>query len=194
MADRRGFSLLELVLVLALVVIVGSLAAPAAVKGFSSTRLRRAGDQVLAALADCRRTAVATGLPQEFRFQADGGQYQYGPWSQVAVSSEATPGSDSEVALPASTQLRLPDEIVFGDGRVLLEVAETDDLQVASTRDDRDAWSRPVVFRPDGGSTHASLVLSNDNEQHLRITIRGLTGLARASDVLSRDELEEAER
>ena len=44
-------------------------------------------------------------------------------------------------------------------------------------------WSPPILFNPDGTTSDASLVLQNDKGQTIRVTLRGLTGIADASDV-----------
>ena len=52
-----------------------------------------------------------------------------------------------------------------------------DPLQASS----RAAWSTPILFFPDGTASQATVVLQNDRSQYVRLTIRGLTGVARAS-------------
>jgi hypothetical protein len=38
------------------------------------------------------------------------------------------------------------------------------------------------------------VVLANDRNQFLRLTLRGLTGVGRATDILSREEVQRADR
>src|SRR5690606_2554574 len=52
----------------------------------------------------------------------------------------------------------------------------------------------PIPCCPDGSCTEASMVLKNDQDQVLRLTLRGLTGVGRASQVLGRDELQRTSR
>jgi hypothetical protein len=44
-------------------------------------------------------------------------------------------------------------------------------------------WSPPILFKPDGTTSDASVVLQNDRGETIRVTLRGLTGIASASEV-----------
>src|SRR5689334_7727210 len=80
----RGMTLVELLLVLALLVIIGSLVVPVFVGSFSSVRLRRAGDEVLARWAQARGRAIETGDIFQFRYASGTGTYQVEPWLPIA--------------------------------------------------------------------------------------------------------------
>ena len=62
----RGFTLLELVLVLGLIALASTLAAAALAGGFDGMRLRSAAKDVAAQLRFTRAQAIATGEPQRF--------------------------------------------------------------------------------------------------------------------------------
>ena len=62
----RGFSLLEMILVLALVALASLLAAAALTGGFDGMRLRAAAREVAAQLRFTRAQAIATGESQRF--------------------------------------------------------------------------------------------------------------------------------
>ena len=62
----RGFTLLELILVLALVALASGLAAAALSGGFDGMRLRSAAKEIAAQLRFTRAQAIATGEPQRF--------------------------------------------------------------------------------------------------------------------------------
>ena len=74
-------TLVELLLVLALLVVVGSLAAPLYEGSFSSLRLRRGTDQVLASWSEARTHAIEAGKIYQFRFEPEGGKYRVDPWA-----------------------------------------------------------------------------------------------------------------
>lgn len=67
-SGARGFSLLEMILVLALVALASMLAAAAIGGGFDGMRLRSAAKEVAAQLRFTRAQAIATGEPQRFTF------------------------------------------------------------------------------------------------------------------------------
>lgn len=69
MRPRRatgGFSLLELLLVIALIAAIGALTAAALTGGMDGVRLRSAAKQVAAQLRFTRAQAIASGKPQRF--------------------------------------------------------------------------------------------------------------------------------
>ena len=62
----RGFSLLEIVLVIAIIALASLLAAAALTGGIDGLRLRSAAREVAAQLRYTRAQALATGVPQRF--------------------------------------------------------------------------------------------------------------------------------
>ena len=62
----RGFSLLEMLLVLAIIAFAGLLAASAMTGGFDGIRLRSASSEIAAQLRFTRAQALATGKRQDF--------------------------------------------------------------------------------------------------------------------------------
>ncbi|KAB7765523.1 type II secretion system protein GspH [Xanthomonas maliensis] len=82
---HRGTSLLEMLLVIALIAIAGVLAAAALSGGVDGMRLRSAGKAIASQLRYTRTQAIATGVPQRFvidpaqrRWEAPGGHH--GEW------------------------------------------------------------------------------------------------------------------
>lgn len=51
--------------------------------------------------------------------------------------------------------------------------------------------SSPILFYPDGTSSTAQLLLTNQQEQFVVLQLRGVTGLAAVSDLLSVDEVQQ---
>jgi type II secretory pathway pseudopilin PulG len=208
-----GITLVELLLVLALLVIIGSLAAPAVTNSFASVRLRRAGDKVVTTWAQARTKAIETGVPCQFRFMPESGQARLEAWSpaQAADATPAqTPTTDalpkttdaaaaSTVADPTSADdadvptvnLQLPEPVKFHNGESLVDDPLSHEARVDQLATSTGAsWSTPILFFPDGTTSQAAVTLVNDRQQYLRVTLRGLTGTARASAVLSREELD----
>lgn len=62
----RGFSLLEMLLVLAIIAFAGMLAAGVMTGGLDGLRLRSASSEIAAQLRFTRAQAIATGKPQRF--------------------------------------------------------------------------------------------------------------------------------
>lgn len=72
----RGVSLLEMLLVVALIALVGVLAAAAMGGGVDGMRLRSAGKQIAAELRFARTQALAGGQPQRFVIDPRGHRWQ----------------------------------------------------------------------------------------------------------------------
>ena len=68
MHARRGFTLIELVVVIMLLAVVTALAASAVSRGLPGQQLRRASREIAAELRYTRARAIATGRPQVFVF------------------------------------------------------------------------------------------------------------------------------
>jgi Tfp pilus assembly protein FimT len=203
-------TLVELLVVLALLVVIGSIVVPVFTGSFSSVRLRRAGDQILTRWSQARAMAIERGETYQFTFTPESGTYQVGPWMPLveeviggtATSSASTATSTtatSESAAIAATEdptgqsVSLPDQITFKSGQIAVEDALTAERQVASMQAQGDDASTPILFFPDGTTSQASVVLANDRNQFIRLTLRSLTGVGRATDILSQEELDRAQ-
>ncbi len=215
---------MELLLVLALLVVAASLAIPAVTGAFGGVRLRRAGDIVIARWAEARTQAIETGVPYQFRFTPETGKYRLEPLSSVEQSAGGAgatnvptgaaeaPRRSSATELnaaddkPETTANRksldesstieslLPEPIKFTSGQTAVDDPLRNERRVDALEETGSTWSTPIVFFPDGSSSAATLVLQNDVPQYLRITLRSLTGVARASAVLTREEYDESSR
>jgi len=201
MTRSAGVTLVELLLVLVLLVVIGSLAAPTLTGGFDSVRLRRGTDQVLAAWTKARTGAIESGQVFQFRLTKETGTYRVGPWDESEEDSpeflaaelnplEATNGNElgSEWPLEAT----LPEGIVFVASEQLVDLAsEEGSRRVDPLSESRSSgWSAPILFYPDGTTSAAAVILRNERKQFQRATLRSLTGVARASGLLSEDEVQ----
>ena len=179
---RRALTLFEVLLVLVLLVIVGSLTMPLFEGGFASVRLKRATDQVLAAWSETRARAIETGQIQQFRFQSESGNYRSEPWFP-----EETLPSITEPATPIA-DIMLPEQVVFAEGDVQV-FDPTVGLEVTPMgQRGNGLWSSPILFFPDGSTSSATVLLRNDKQVFQRATLRALTGMGRASELLSQEE------
>jgi hypothetical protein len=208
----RGVTLMELLLVLVLLVVAGSMVVPAIMGAYSSVKLSRAGDAVITRWAEARAQAIETGVVYQFRFTPETGKYRVEPWSNLeddAAATDAASATDagSESSSPPNSlatrktlhesptvAAELPDSIVFQGGQAAVEDPTTRDRRVNSLESPRSSWSTSILFFPDGTSSQATVVLQSDVPNYLRLTLRGLTGVARASAVLSREEMDRGSR
>jgi type II secretory pathway pseudopilin PulG len=182
---HSAFTLFEVLLVLILLVIIGSLIMPLFEGGFASVRLRRATDQLLASWSETRGRAIETGQIQQFRYQPESGNYRSEPWFPEEVAPAIV-----EPVEPVA-ELMLPDEVVFAEGDVTVYDPAAAGRQVtAMGQGGSGTWSNPILFFPDGSTSAASVLLRNERGVFQRATLRALTGIGRASQLLSEEEAE----
>jgi prepilin-type N-terminal cleavage/methylation domain-containing protein len=130
-----AFTLIELVLVLVVLTVLLAIAAPS-LRGWSrGTRLRDAGEQVLAAARYARSQAVTTGANHRVEFDAGTNAYR-------------VTALDGEQYTPAAGEF----------GR---EIALPQGITLGVTREDGDV-SGVVTFYPSGRTTPARITLSAD--------------------------------
>jgi len=198
--DRRSaMTLFELLLVLVLLVVVGSLAAPLFEGSFASIRLRRGTDQVLASWSQARTHAIEAGKTYQFRFEPQGGKYRVDPWVggvdpetlEDDITLTTLDGTDAEVEVANWKQeATLPEEITFTSAESVSTDANGQSSVTRLDQESTTSWSAPIFFYPDGTTSAASLLVKNGKGLYRRATLRALTGVARASALLSREEVD----
>lgn len=172
-ARRRGFTLIEMLIVLVIVVVVIGASWPRLRTAWSKAELRSAARSVRVAMSQARLDAIDSGAPRQFRYQPGGSLYEVGVYtlSDDALLA-AAPDSTSET--PAA-QYELPHGVRFV---VTSPTAEPVSPEAAS-----DQWSEPLLFYPNGCSANAKLRLSGDEELYVNVVLRGVTGVAKVGPV-----------
>ncbi len=200
---RQAFTLMELMLVLALVVLAGAVIVPATAAMLAQQRLSSGAETIRSGLIQARLEAMRSGRPQVFQCSTGSGQISVQPWVDPADATEAAdmagsaaPGS--MVATPlggvnTGESLELPEDVVCEsvqidmDSRVmpiLNTVVNTSNVAVAPAATSAapgtpvvgtGAPATPVVLYPDGTATDALITLSGPSGK-VQIRLRGLTG------------------
>jgi prepilin-type N-terminal cleavage/methylation domain-containing protein len=214
LAPRRvsrlsGFTLIEVVLVLSLLVVIFAVSVPYLGSSFSRANLSGAADLVRGALARSRVKAMESGRAQVFRCERDNGEYKTIALADLELQNnssgvggnasyerandsenredENSSGDSSNENSPSDILRleanRLPSDVKFA----AVEVASSTMVAAIYGTAGDDSWSDPIVFNPDGTSSDASILLQNDREQTIRVTLRGLTGVATAGDIGSEE-------
>ena len=189
MNQRRAFTLMEMLLVLAIMVIVASMTLPALRGPMENQRLRKAGDVIRAEWAKARVSAMKTGRIHVFQYQTDGTGFGVEPW--YAADDDQTSTNDSSGKGGNATALRitqpLPDNISFAGGDT---TSDSRSLHLENNMGGASGKAaRPILFYPDGTSSTARVVLANRRQAFVVVSLRGLTGIAQVSDLLSADEV-----
>jgi prepilin-type N-terminal cleavage/methylation domain-containing protein len=102
MHSRRGYTLFEVVLVMAIMVIIAALASPLMFEGmYGSTKVAAAADMVRARWADCRHQAIEHGRPYRFAVIPNTGKFKIEPYDPATQAP--VPGSNSGQNGPSGT-------------------------------------------------------------------------------------------
>ena len=82
-----------------------------------------------------------------------------------------------------------PENVTFVAGEASLEArAETVDYGTDSLGSVEADWSQPILFYPDGTTSTARLVLKNERDHSIELSLRGLTGAVTVSDSYAAEE------
>jgi prepilin-type N-terminal cleavage/methylation domain-containing protein len=184
-AGRRcsGYTLLELLLVLAILVAVASAVAPTVVARMAEYRLKRGAEATRFAIAAARVHAIDLSSVYQFRYEPGGRRY-------LAVPTEIDAAAGSAGALPPSAVVsgQLPEDLSFKVATVvgpavLMPVGSTDAdwagalARVSNAGDFSSAtWSPPIIFRPDGTAVDAALNVVDQHGDGYELRVRELTG------------------
>ena len=207
---RRAFTLMEVLLVLAILVALTAIAWPMLDKAFAHRRLFIAADQVRAAWGGARVDAMDSGQTYVFQYCLDGGNYRieckataitaddplFGDLFDQPAAGASNPTSMGGANSTGSQSKKLPEGVTFAgsqtaaDTRAAALGAVTD--QAGSDSADRAAagWSDPILFYPDGTTSTAQLALQNQNNRCIILSLRGLTGTITVGEIQLTEELQ----
>lgn len=159
--DRTGFTLLEVLVVAALLVLMATVVMPSmSSMGGRGAMITTSGD-LARFVSGVRRGAIDTGTRRWLRYEVNG---------RMVLAGPADGASDASFELPEAYE--------FGDH----EAAERlpDIVADAATVEQKQAvWSPEVTFYPDGTGVDAQWTLKDDGGRVRTITVRGTTGRIR---------------
>ncbi len=173
---RSAYTLIEIVLVLALLVAMSAMVLPELRGPIARQRLVSAAETIRAAWNNARSDATMTGEIHLFRYEPDTGNYAVQRWINADTSSSSGPGPGSTTA--SDEQLSLPDEVRFIVGEQFDARAD----YAAAEMSGADTGSAPsVMFYPDGTTSTVELEIANVYDTRVRISLRGMTGVVTTS-------------
>ena len=138
---------------------------------------------------------MSSGETGVFRFALQSGRYvierQAGPEyvadEDAAIAGDRE-GSEAEGVIEC-TERTLPERVTFASGETAYDAraeglaSDTQDLPNSDY-----GLSDPILFYPDGTTSTAVVVLANEYDRTIEISLRGLTGVATVGKVQSGGE------
>ena len=182
--NRRGYTFVELLLVLALLAVLAGMAWPSVLRFSNEQTIKEAGERVRSELDRTRFRAIDEGVTYQFRYEPNGRRY-------IAVPAEregaATPTGSATPPAPtyAVASGEISEGLTFQPAPGTTPTGELvtadwlaglpESALLAQTR-----WSSPILYRPDGTGTTASFWLIDEDRRYIKLSVRELTGMATA--------------
>jgi prepilin-type N-terminal cleavage/methylation domain-containing protein len=209
--SRQAFTLLEILLVLALLALLLAVAWPTLNRSLETHRLKYAADAVQTRLARARTRAMLSGEIFPFRFQPQTGNFRIEQQSDygaaLAAGGTTAPPASGSPAPNSAAVSSAPSSSAGGSGAIQANRAPTVEEQLPNgiefvsnevqtdTRSSLVAannsftsitevpWSEPILFYPDGTATAAKVLLQGQRGRRISISLRSLTGGAKVGEI-----------
>jgi prepilin-type N-terminal cleavage/methylation domain-containing protein len=174
-AMHRAFTLFEVVLVLAILVVLAALSYPTVESMYGSYRVQAAADSIRGTWAEARTHAMEEGRPYRFSVVMGKGNFRLAPDSADFWSGNTSPDTGAANP-PLINDGALPKGIRFR--RADLPAGQSDsDTVLPGDGIDPSQWSPLAVFLPDGtGKEDVAVVLEMSGARPLVVRLRALTG------------------
>jgi Tfp pilus assembly protein FimT len=203
---RSALTLLEVVLVLAVMIAIGAIVTPRLQKSLARQRVKNSGEMVRTFFNDARVKAMKSGKIQLFRCELETSRYTVSEWESAddgsardaVVAGDPTTAAAATLPLetsdaPASTKSKsLPEGVRFVMSESLTSkrsAALEDEAFGGSPLQEDASQSSPILFYPDGSTSHSQVILADQKGNAVIVKLRGMTGLASIGDIKPLSEL-----
>jgi prepilin-type N-terminal cleavage/methylation domain-containing protein len=205
-AARLGFTLLELMLVLAIIAMISAIAIPRLSDIFERQKLRGAANDLRLVWDTARIIAMRTGQAQIFNCVPGTGSYTVKPLMlqtdatnvgqgatvmlATGAAGETTATGQLTAAAPVATEgEQLEEKITFVSCIVMGTMQAYATAQAAQVSGNSDIstqnMGQTVIFYPDGSASTAEVQIQNERGDIRAVQIRGLTGHSRVVDIVN---------
>jgi prepilin-type N-terminal cleavage/methylation domain-containing protein len=160
---RPGLTLIEVLLVMALLLALGAIAYPTLSAMYGDVRVKAAADEVRAAWTEARARAIEDGRAYRFAVEPGTGKFRVAPDSGEFWDGGSGGASDENSAPPHVQDDELPNGIVF---------------EASADLPSDGAWTTVAVFNPDG-SCQADTEITlreDDGSTPVVVRVRAMTG------------------
>ena len=183
--ERCGFSLLELILVLAILMAFAALALPNVQRSLSRQGVRKGADMFRAAMGKARVRAMRSGKVYAVFYVPNTPYYSVAAFDKApdegALASQRLASIQNRSATELFSDNLLPRQIRFAAGEV--EIDGRASLALSSSGN---SSIRPILFYPDGSSQNAKIILQNEKGDMVQVFLRGLTGTSTSTRIVER--------
>ncbi|MGB7347046.1 MAG: prepilin-type N-terminal cleavage/methylation domain-containing protein [Pirellulaceae bacterium] len=189
--NRRAFTLLELLLSIAVLAAITAVALPNIAMVLGDRRLVRGADMLRIEMTELRLESMREGRVMMLDAMLEEGTLRIRPYFSMADAVEATDmtgsqsamlsGADSGtmVAVPvdeqANKEIELPEEIIVQTVAVV-SAARAMEIQQQTAGDQASGYSQPILFYPDGTTSNAAVILAHPTLGNITVKLRGITG------------------
>ena len=180
--QRAGLTLIELLLVIAIIVVVAALSIPAIQRTLKSQGIRSGADRVRVAMGQARVKAIRSGEVHALFYGRDGAWFDVAPLSKYRDVLSRQNSREQQQKQVNNRDLEydlLPKGVTFFAGQTGA------DSRSAAVAQEINGGSgvEMILFYPDGSAQDAQIMIRNIMGDVYRIELRGLTGSATAMRV-----------
>jgi prepilin-type N-terminal cleavage/methylation domain-containing protein len=176
---RAGYTLFELVIVLAVLVIMATLAVPSWQSASSTMRLTESADILRTAWATARAHAINEGRAYRFAYVPNHGNYRIAPDSSDQWGGSTGPEQTDNSTPPYVQEDVLPKGVRFSSAEVVQSANghfEGGDTALPPGSVQPSGWTTAVTFQPDGSAQDVEVIFTTEGSRPLSVKLRGLTG------------------
>lgn len=201
--DRpSGFTIVELLLALAILVTLAAMVVPSFTGLLGDRRVLRAGDQLRIEFMQARLAAMRSGRTYMVQLSAETHQLRVRPWvdandmtealdqtgssSALLTGGNAMAGAMQQVDVAAeSREVDLPEGVMISS--VNVQSSQRSFMIESQVQAEAAAvgWGQPILFYPDGTTSTAAVTVISEGIGQVIVLLRGLTGEATVTDVLA---------
>ena len=173
-----GMTLMELLLVVAIMVVVTAVAAPTVQQTLANQSLKKSADRVRVAMGQARVRAIKNGEEYAVFISPGGSYFSVAPFRTFEQQGGLAGQRERDLAEGRASSFEddlLPVGILFVAAESAMDARGADILSTSGSK----GALEPIFFYPDGTSQDAIITLQNQKQATIEVHLRGLTGIAK---------------